>query len=234
MPLHAKLAAKFRVRIASGGWMPGERLPTEFQLAAEYGVSRMTLRDALLVLDVEGLIVRRKGGGTRIARHDRDETRSRLPRLVGPDGARLAPNIHVLENRIQRATLEQAARLGVKPGTRLRTIRRLRILKGQAAIFERISIPAALVPGLPVVPGGPMSEELYAMYQERFGITIGGVSERLAAVAATAEEAGHLDVAPGAPLLEVTRVATDLIGWAVELRISRCDPARVRYAAEVF
>ena len=87
---------------------------------------------------------------------------------------------------------------------------------------------------LRVRPGERMAEELLPIYQERFGITIARASERLAVAPATAEEAGHLGVEPGAPLLEITRVTSDVMGCPVELRISRCDTARVRYATEVF
>ena len=51
VPAHTELVAKFRARIASGGWKPGERLPTQVELAAEYGVSRSTLRNALSALE---------------------------------------------------------------------------------------------------------------------------------------------------------------------------------------
>ena len=70
-------------------------------------------------------------------------------------------------------------------------------------------------------------------YQESYGITISRASERIAAVAAKAEEAQHLQIAPGTPLLEATCIAQDVNGKPVELRISRCDTSRTRYCAEV-
>lgn len=234
VPAHTELVAKFRVRIASGGWKPGERLPTQVELAAEYGVSQTTLRNALSALEVEKLVERCQGKTTTIARHGRDETRARFGRLVGPDGTRLALTIRVVRSAIQRASREQAARLGAAAETPLYAITRLRMLQDRAAIFERVFVVASLAGELRVSPGERMAEELLPIYQERFGITIARANEWLAVVPAMAEEAGHLGLPPGAPLLEITRVASDVVGWPVELRISRCDTARVRYATEVF
>jgi GntR family transcriptional regulator len=74
---------------------------------------------------------------------------------------------------------------------------------------------------------------MYVIYQDHFAISIARASERLAAVAATAEEARRLKLKAGDPLLEISRVAFDVNGRPVELRISRCDTTQTRYAAEV-
>ena len=74
---------------------------------------------------------------------------------------------------------------------------------------------------------------MYVVYQERFGITIARASERLLAVTATDEEASYLKISAGAPLLEIVRVARDVNGRPVELRVSRCNTNQSRYAAEI-
>jgi GntR family transcriptional regulator len=232
-PLYAQVQHKLRARIADGGWKPGALLPSEFRLADEYRVSQGTVRKALLALEAERLIVRRQGSGTYVARHTSEAALFHFFRMVGPDDARLAPTSHVLRTATEPASAMVARLLGTPPGDALHAITRLRSLAGRPAIFERILVPVALMPDLAVPPGGPMAEEMYVIYQARFGITIARASERLAAVAASAEEAGHLGVATGAPLLEISRIASDVTGRAVELRISRCDTSRARYAAEV-
>lgn len=89
------------------------------------------------------------------------------------------------------------------------------------------------MPNLAIEQGKEMGDEMYVIYQERFGISIARVAERLAAVAASADEARHLKLEADAPLLEVSRVAFDVNGRPVELRISRCDTTRTRYAADI-
>ncbi|HEX6156150.1 MAG TPA: GntR family transcriptional regulator [Burkholderiales bacterium] len=58
-----QLAQQLRQAIAGGGYRPGERLPTEPQLAARHAVSRVTARQAVMQLVREGLVVRRQGKG---------------------------------------------------------------------------------------------------------------------------------------------------------------------------
>ncbi len=233
LPLYAQVKTLLVKRIGSGGWKPGQMLPSENELAAEYNVSQGTVRKALISLETDRMIVRRQGVGTFVARHSRDHTLYQFFRIVGLDDSRLIPTSVVLSQRTQRATREQAAQLSVATGTSLHAIARVRSFNGQPAIFERIFVPVSLMPALAVEPNAEMDEEMYVIYQERFGISIVRVTERVAAVAATAEEAKRLKLKAGTPLLEVTRIATDVSGRPIELRISRCDTRHTRYAAEV-
>jgi GntR family transcriptional regulator len=233
-PLYAQVRDLLMKRIGSGGWRPGEMLPSEFELAAEYNVSQGTVRKALNALEADRLIVRRQGVGTSVARHTRDDTLFHFFRMIGMDGRRLTPTSVVVRQSKQRATRDQAAVLSIEPGTMLHCISRMRRLDGIPAIFERILVPVALMPELAVKAGTEMEEEMYVIYQERFGITIARAAEQLGAVAATEDEARCLGVKVGAPLLEITRVASDVNSHPVELRISRCNTSQSRYSSEVY
>ncbi|WJR80873.1 GntR family transcriptional regulator [Bradyrhizobium sp. NP1] len=232
-PLYAQVKALLLKRIGSGGWKPGEMLPNENELAAEYKVSQGTVRKALMALEADKMLVRRQGVGTFVARHSRDQALFQFFRIVDLDDSRLTPTSKVLTQRILRAKNDQASRLSIEPGAELHAIVRVRYLNSIPAIFERIFVPVVLMPDLAVEEGKEMGDEMYVIYQERFGISIARVAERLAAVAATAEEARHLKREAGAPLLEVLRVASDVNGRPVELRVSRCDTAQSRYAADI-
>lgn len=232
-PLYAQVKNLLVQRIGSSAWKPGEMLPSEFQLAAEYKVSQGTVRKALLSLEADRLIVRRQGKGTYVARHSRQETLFHFFRMVELDDQRRIPTSVVLTQRTQRATKDQASRLSLELGTMLHAIVRVRSFEGRPAIFERIYVPVTLMPDLTVEAGVEMTDEMYVVYQELYGITIARATERLAAVPATAEETRHLNLDAGTPLLEILRVAHDVNGQPVELRISRCDTTSTRYAAEV-
>lgn len=232
-PLYAQVKTLLVRRIGSGSWKPGQMLPSESELATEYNVSQGTVRKALMALEADRLIVRRQGRGTYVARHSRDETLFHFFRILGLDDRRVTPTSVVLGQRKQRASREHAMRLDVGPGTMLHAIVRLRRLDAVAAIFERIFVPVALMPNLSVDVGSELEDEMYVVYQEQFGISIARATERLSAVPASPEESAHLDIAAGAPLLEITRVAHDVNGRKVELRVSRCRTDRWRYAAEV-
>jgi GntR family transcriptional regulator len=64
IPLYVELADLLRSRIARGNWPPGHKLPTLEELVAEFGVARVTVRQAMDVLSAEGRITRQQGRGT--------------------------------------------------------------------------------------------------------------------------------------------------------------------------
>lgn len=66
--LHDRIVTEVRDRIRGGSWPPGHRIPFETDMAAEYGVSRMTVNKALTQLTREGFLDRRRKGGTFVAR----------------------------------------------------------------------------------------------------------------------------------------------------------------------
>ena len=232
-PLYVQIQGLITKRIADGAWKPGDLLPTEHELAAEYGVSQGTVRKALIALEGEKLIVRRQGVGTYVARHARDTVLFRFFRIVTPEGARLSPKSRLIAQAIRLATAEEARQLSLPEGARLHAVTRVRTLKDAPAIYEFVVVPAAIIPVLDLPATEEMSEEMYVIYQERHGILITRVQERLQAIAAGPEEAQALGVPEGSPLLEIVRVAFDVSGRPVELRISRCDTRENRYSADI-
>lgn len=232
-PLYAQVKALLVQRIASGAWKPGQMLPSEFELASIYNVSQGTMRKALIALEADRLIVRRQGRGTYVARHTRERALFHFFRMVDVGNHRQTPSSVVLTHRITKAKPEQASLLEVEHGTTLHAVVRIRQFDGVAAIFERIFIPVTLMPDLSLPMATVMEDEMYVIYEERFGITVARASERLTAVAAAREEAAHLQVTPGTPLLQILRLARDVGGSCVELRISRCNSAFTKYAAEL-
>jgi GntR family transcriptional regulator len=232
-PLYAQIQALIMRRIGDGAWKPGELLPSEYELAAEYGVSQGTVRKALIALEGERLIVRRQGVGTYVARHARDTALFRFFRMVEPNGARVTPRSRVLRQAVRQATGAQAACLGLPSGAKLHTVTRLRLLGTTPSIYEEIFVPVALVPSLDLPRDGEMSDEMYVIYQERHGILVSRVKEKLRAMAAGTKEAGALLIPVGTPLLEIVRVAFDVNGRPIELRISRCDTCNYRYSADL-
>ncbi|MBV1703034.1 MAG: GntR family transcriptional regulator [Hyphomicrobiales bacterium] len=232
-PLYAQVKALITRRIATGDWKPGDMIPNEFQLANEYNVSQGTVRKALIAIEAERLIVRRQGRGTYVARHTREHALFHFFRMVDINEQRPVPTSQALSQNIVNASQELAKQLEVEPGTPLYHITRNRSLKASPAIYERIYTPVQMMPDLQIEIGKQMVDEMYVIYQERYGITIAHASERVAAIAASAEDARQLKIAKATPLLEITRIARDVSKVAVELRISRCRSDEFRYAAEL-
>lgn len=232
-PLYAQVKAMITRRIATGEWKPGAMIPNEFQLAAEYNVSQGTVRKALIALEAERLIVRQQGRGTYVARQTRERALFHFFRLVDSADRRVEPWSQILSQKIMPATSRIAKQLEVERGTPLHAIARVRSMNALPAIFEKIYTPARMMPDLALGVGTQMIDEMYVIYQERYGITIAHASERLTAVAATVEDARLLDIVEATPLLEIVRIARDVGKTAVELRISRCRTDSFRYTVEL-
>lgn len=232
-PLYVQVKDLMIERIGSGAWKPGSLLPNEFRLAEEFGVSQGTVRKALSEMEAQKLVVRHQGRGTFVAEHSRQASLFHFFRIVGADGTKEWPTSVILEQKTRRATREQAAALGLPARAPVHRILRLRNLKGRPVILERITLPAALFDGLTLPIGKVMHDELYVLYQMQFGITVAKAEEALCAVAADETDAAHLGVAVGAPVLEIHRVARDVHGRPVELRIDRCNTAHHRYFTEI-
>ncbi len=67
LPLYAQLAQRLRHRVGQGEWREGDRLPSHDELAAEYSVARVTVRQAINLLEIDGVLISRRGRGTFVA-----------------------------------------------------------------------------------------------------------------------------------------------------------------------
>ncbi len=232
-PLYAQVKDLLVRRLVAGAWRPGEALPSEFSLAAEFKVSQGTVRKALDELAAQNVVVRQQGKGTFVATHTPQRALFHFFHLVGDNGARAMPSHRVLSLRNAKATKSESDRLKVKAGGPVIRLNRLRQLGGRTAIVERIVLPGGHFPGLVERMGDELPNEVYRYYEEIYGVTVARAAERLKAVAATAEDARWLGLRPGAPLLEIDRIAYGLDDRPVELRVSRCDTARHHYVSEI-
>lgn len=82
VPLYQQLKSVLKDDIERGVYKSGDRLPSEPDLIREYGISRITVRQALDDLEVEGLIVRRHGKGTYVAERQIEQELVRLTDFV--------------------------------------------------------------------------------------------------------------------------------------------------------
>ncbi|HSK40712.1 MAG TPA: GntR family transcriptional regulator [Arenibaculum sp.] len=232
-PLYTQVRDMMVGRIGSGAWKPGEMIPSEFQLAAEFGVSQGTVRKALIEMEQRKLVVRRQGRGTYVSQHSSQQALFHFFRIVDRDGVKELPTSVVVEHRTKRASKEEAASLGLAPRAAVHFVMRVRHLRGRPVIIERIILPTAVFRDLDLPIGEEMAEELYVLYQRNHGVTIVRADERIAAVVADEADARFLEIAAGAPLLEISRIASDVQGNPVELRSSRVDTADFRYSCRI-
>ena len=228
-PLYEEVRTRLIEGMSEGAWRPGAAIPSESELARAFGVAVGTVRKAIDTLVAEQVLVRRQGKGTFVTTHDGRRLMFHFFHIVERGGAKAYPDVRTLDFRRDRADAATAAALGIAPADKVIRIRNLLSLSGKPAILDDIAIPAQLFPGLTEKIFLARDNTIYHLYQSRYGINVLRTDERLRAVLASREVAPLLGVAPGAPLLEIRRLALTFRDRPVELRLSRVDTARHDY-----
>jgi GntR family transcriptional regulator len=208
IPLYYQLVEAIRDRIRAGGLTPGAQLPPERELGEQYGISRMTVRQALQYLISEGVLVARQGSGTFVAepkltfdlRHALGFTDEMMRR--GADAAS-----QVLEQSVVTPPESVAARLALPTDGRATRIVRLRLAAGVPLVLETVYVPTSLFPGLE--RENLTQHSLYRLMRDVHGVNPAGAHQTLASVPANEYEGHLLGVQPGTPMILVKGVTVD-------------------------
>jgi GntR family transcriptional regulator len=217
-PLYQQIKVLILQSLQGGEWKPGEAIPSEMELAARFRVSQGTVRKAIDELAAENLVVRRQGKGTFVATHAERHTRYRFLRLVPDSGGEGAAQRNILECRRQRASAEIARALQLRTGDPVLQVRRVLSFAGVPTILEDVSLPGNPFKGLTAEQLAAHQGPTYALFEVEFGVRMVRAEEKIRAVAADAQQAALLGVAPGAPLLSVERLSYTYNDVPMELR----------------
>jgi GntR family transcriptional regulator len=201
------IADDLRRRVEAGAFAAGRLLPSESELSATYGASRITVRKALELLRDEGLVDARQGFGWFVAV---DPLRQSLGRL-GTIEAQLADSGIRSERRVLNFAFVLAPPR-VRQVLRVRKVlevRRLNLADGEP--FARVTV------WCPDRLGASLSRDEVerSSFYELLGIELGGATQTIAAAAATPEDAALLDVPAGSPVLVCERTTMDTRGEPV-------------------
>jgi len=181
----------------------------------------------------DNLLVRRQGKGTFVATHAEQATQYRFLRLMPDDGSAAPLQRRLLDCRRMRAPAEVARLLGLKAGEPAVQVRRL-LLAGsgealQPVVLDDLWLPGALFKGLTAERLAAWRGPMYRLFEAEFAVQMIRAEERLRAVAAAADEAALLAVAPGTPLLSVERLSFTYGDRPVELRRGLYHTGRFHY-----
>ncbi|OLB95221.1 MAG: hypothetical protein AUH30_15775 [Candidatus Rokubacteria bacterium 13_1_40CM_68_15] len=206
MPRYHRIAEALRERIRDGELTAGERLPNQRQLAHQFGVTLMTLRQALEVLEREKLIDRRHGLGTFVAAPSIDYDILALRRFAG-DLTALGEQVttRVLGNLFGVADRRVAAALGLGSRARIVAVERLRLVDGHPMSLQRSFLPPAV--GEDVLKSDLTTTPLRQVLELKLGLPITRARETVAAVRLGPREARELGCAAGVPAFESERVS---------------------------
>lgn len=201
-PKYLRIHSNLRERITSGQWPAGSPLPSQRDLADEFGVSIMTLRQALQLLTDECLIETRHGSGTFATAHyayDLGHLRSFASDLSA-QGAEITTQLLAAEAVTPPADI--GARLGA-PGDVLR-LRRLRLSAGRPLIVQTSYLPAALAHVIEPEDLGHLG--LYTILAEH-GLTITRAHESISPTTLGPHDARDLCRPHGSPALLSHRIS---------------------------
>ncbi|MDQ8706651.1 GntR family transcriptional regulator [Streptomyces sp. LHD-70] len=211
------IADDLRNQISTGRIAAGERLPSESELASHYKVSTPTLRNALAILQAEGLVEKIHGKGNFVRR--------RLRRLTYVGGGRLTDAWSGAEEPLRvtisatniKARRDLAALLGVSARTTLTEFVCLSYEGNQPHSLARIYVPRDLAP-TDLTDGAPWRERVEERLAELCPPLV-EIRETVGARCPTPEEASTLRISSALAVLAITRVAADIAGRVVEAAV---------------
>ena len=165
VPAYISIASALRDRISAGQLATHSLVPSERELSRDFGVSRMTARQALGILESEGAVYRRPPRGTFVAE-------PRFPLRLGSfsdevTSAGRTPTAEVIWAERQAASPVVADALGLVSGAEVHALQRLRRGDGEPLAIETTYYPVDLTPGL---LEQPLDGSLWAMLREHYGV----------------------------------------------------------------
>lgn len=211
LPKYQSISNDLRQRIARDEFLTGERLPAQHALAEEYGVTVMTLRQAIAELETEGLVRAAKGKGTFVSeppsvRYDLDHLSSFTQEMTH-QGVDVATDVLSIEIDPSDADAVRAA-LGLANDVAMVALVRRRSTGGEALVLQRSVLAHSLWSEISTADFERRS--LYDVLSEQCGIALDRASETIRAVSVDDDEAELLGVAPGSAALESIRVSRTL------------------------
>lgn len=215
-PLYQQLQRALR-RAITQGWLGAEdALPSERQLAADLGISRITVRKALDALVSEGLLISRRGAGNFVAPLAHiDKHFAKLSSFSEDMRARgYEPSSEWLKRSCGAVRSAEALKLGLGPGTPVYRFHRLRFADGRPMAIETATVVATALPSEHVV-----QDSLYEALDQTVGRPVRAL-QRLSAVLLDDEQAKLLHTDPDAAGLMVERIGFGRDGRAVEMTVS--------------
>jgi len=228
-PLYAQVHDRLLAFIRESGLEPGERLPSEADLAGRLGISRTTLREALRLLEEEGVIVRRHGVGTFVAANRHLESGLERLESVLALAARqgMETRMEDLEVAVVVADRAIAERLGVERGAPVTSVCRTILVEDRPVAYLEDLVPASWM--LPEHLNEGFTGSILDLLRRRYPHHVQEALAEITAVRAGRPLARKLRVHPGAALLLLEETLFDTTGQPVDFSRNYFVPDRFRF-----
>jgi GntR family transcriptional regulator len=214
--VYKQIADHLRASIDRRDLAPGARLPSENDLVAEYGVSRVTARRALSVLVTDGLVTAEHGRGWFVRRQPpvRRLSSDRFARrkegkaafTVDMEANERAFSVDVVYVGKGEVPADVASRLNLKPGAKVVIRKRRYLSEGQPIEYATSYIPLDVAAGTPIAEPNPGPGGIYARMEDQ-GLVFERYDEEIAARMPTEDETRALALPMASPVLHLVRTA---------------------------
>lgn len=197
---------ELRQAITRGTFGRGSQLPTEAELCQMLGVSRTVVREALRVLEEDGLVARRHGVGTFVRDHPILKNLNfnfGITEMI--ESAGLVPGTSHLAIQSEKADQEKAEQLGVALGAPLVTVERVRTADGRPVVYSLDTLPESLLRRADFDPQLLLTQSIYNILQASLGVMIEYGIARLLPVSAPDFVTEKLQLPPNALTLYIVQ-----------------------------
>lgn len=204
VPAYIRIHDAIKKKIDRGVWEIGQRLPSERDLADDYEVSRMTLRQAITLLVEEGILERRVGSGTYVASHRVQEKMrgtTSFTEIVRSQGK--TPSSQLISYQRKLANEAEIQQLQLKATDTVVRMERVRFADNVPLVFEVASIPEKLIQSF---NQEDITEHFFQTLTDN-GYEIGKSQQTIYAKNASERVANYLKVPKNHAVLALTQVS---------------------------
>jgi len=220
LPLYHQIETNLRDLISHGQLAPGQMVPSEWELARLYGVSRLTVRRALDELVRQHWLSRKHGVGTFVRQPFRATIAAiKLSFTEQMKAIGRKPSSQPLGNTVIPAPLNISQALKVPQDSPLNKISRLRLADNIPVLYEVVYLSLIRFPELDKHEWTP-DDSLYQLLREKYGVLVSGLDHTIKPTRLTREQARHFGVRAGLPALISEIVAFAIDGSPVEYSFS--------------
>lgn len=220
---YEEIANVLRERIKSQIYPPDSFLPNQVQLVEEFSVSRMTIKKAINILTMEGLVYAQRGSGTKVLNHpfvNRDTSILSNYQGLSTEMMREHRSLEsqVIEFKVDFPDKNIQERLMIDAEQPIYKIIRLRILDGEPFILEYTYMPVNLVPGLKKIHA---ANSIYSYVKDELGIKFAGAYRTIMADISSEFDQQYLQCKKTDPVLEIQQIIYLNNGQPLEFSCSR-------------
>lgn len=205
VPIYIQIHDKIKKDIEKGVWTIGDRLPSERELAIQFDVSRMTLRQAIQTLADDGILERKIGSGTYVARKKVQEkmigTTSFTDIMISQNRQ---PSSRTVSYFVAKPSSSEMEKLNLKPNEYILRMERIRFADEIPICFEVASIPYSLINQY---SKSEITNSLYKTLEEKGGNKIGHANQTISAMLASEQIAEYLEIKRGEAILRLSQLS---------------------------